>query len=196
MKALLLSLLLVCSQCFAIEWSGTAFFIDTQGDLATAAHCVKGAKYLAIKYNNIYYGATVIAVDTWHDVAIIRTNARSLSAYSLQSTYYPNENITVNGFPLPEQLGEYLHVYHGTVVSWNNDYIALRALSYGGDSGGPIIDGANKVIGVLTEGMPSQPTNSFARPINYVLILAIQAGLPINTSQGNGSDIVMLIGGN
>lgn len=184
-----LVLFLFSTGCFAMAWSGTAFFINNNGYLATAGHVVKGATYLIVVYKGNYYPATVVAADYDKDVAIVHINTTNTSL-ALQPNYKDYELVFVVGYPKPDELGTSLKVQAGYIYSITDD-LSMNTYSCGGDSGGAIVNSNNEVVGILVAGYNMTDDCSYRSIgvlVNDLIYLAIKSGVNINIVNNNNSN--------
>jgi Trypsin-like peptidase domain len=131
---------------------GTAFFINNKGYMATAYHVVKNSKDLRVLYKGKLYKASIIAVDTRNDIAIIKTNLKCKYYLSLTSRIKENEPIVTLGFPQPDYYGTNLKESIGTVTTSYFNIIKNHSKTCPGHSGSPIIDNYGNAVGISTQG--------------------------------------------
>jgi len=169
------------------EGSGTGFVVAPNGILATCAHVVEGAKRMEVNLGGQSYPATVIAVDSKADVALIRINANGLNALPLgdSESVQLAESVRAIGYPLSDVLGTDVKVTTGTVAGIVQDKqrgkrIQIDASINPGNSGGPVVNSAGQVIGVASSKLSGSSVTSvgFASPINDLRTLAATANMP------------------
>lgn len=173
----MLMLLFVSKASLAGAWLCTAFYINGDGYLATASHCVKNAAKMEIMgIDKKVKKAKLVAVDYDNDVAIIKVDGKSPDYYNIG--LYPNADsrIYILGYPLPEIRGFNLKSKDGYIL---NDYgTAYRAAggTCEGNSGGPVVNSSNQVIGVLVAGYGSSPCAYYVEieKIQNVIALAVK----------------------
>src|SRR4029077_2977742 len=91
----LLSISIVAAK--PVAWTGSAFFINNSGYLATAAHCVQDEKTLQnvplflVFYKGAPYVAKIVAKDVVNDVAIVHINKTDTPYLSFNKSSYDNE---------------------------------------------------------------------------------------------------------
>ena len=172
------------------EALGTGWLFDNHGDFVTNAHVVAGALTVRLTDRAAHtHVAVVLGTDAALDIAVLR------SSDGFAGTPLPVETRPVTSVPVPvvdvassratghddittaslTGTGEDVPLEPGEVQPGSNapsvyhDMLALAgAKVYQGNSGGPVLDGAGRVVGILTLASPSQPT-SFAIPIASVL---------------------------
>jgi hypothetical protein len=80
-------------------FAGTGFFVQDQVIL-TAYHVIKGFKVLSVLYHGKWYPASVINTDSRHDLALLRINTGSFTAYAAITRVYDKEVVTLKGYDL------------------------------------------------------------------------------------------------
>lgn len=163
--------------------SGSGFFINKQGALATAAHVVGKRTHFVIKIGKKYIPARVLAVDYFHDVAILTTDRAPEGYFKLRtSSQYPIP-VTLYGFPMPDVYGYGLHQASGTgnIRRYpTTTYVASNAYMCEGVSGGPIVVPDGTVIGVETRSWGAPCSDMSEGPvISYIVDLAVSRGVDI-----------------
>jgi S1-C subfamily serine protease len=169
---------------FKQQGTGTAFVVTADGFLVTCAHVVDGAKTIEVLLGGLKYPAVVVSSDRIHDVAVIRINAQNLTPVPLtdSNTVQLGQSVRALGYPLSDVLGNNLKVTAGSVSGLNQDQdsrvFQIDAAINPGNSGGPIVNEMGEVIGVASAKLagPTVSTVGFARPINDVKTLPLQAG--------------------
>ena len=170
------------------ESSGTGFVIAPNGIIATCAHVVEGAKRMEVNLGGQSYPATVIAVDSKADVALIRIDATALPSLQLgdSETVQLAESVRAIGYPLSDVLGTDVKVTTGTVAGIVQDKqrgkrIQIDASINPGNSGGPVVNSAGQVIGVASSKLSGSSVTSvgFASPINELRKLAATTNMQI-----------------
>jgi S1-C subfamily serine protease len=146
------------------EVLGSGFFVDAQGDILTADHVVQGAKRVFV---TLYGGQTLRAhvdgEDQGDDLALVHVDLprdAGVSALSLRAAPpEPGEPVVVIGNPL----GYVDTVTAGVVSGVGGDSRDLTGLDGhmirgtvqtdapvdSGNSGGPLLDAAGRVLGVI-----------------------------------------------
>lgn len=176
-NSFLLSLLLTSSTPDHRGYSCSAFIINSDGYMATAGHCV-GAKLLSIEYKKTFYNARLIALDSLNDIAIIKADLPRPEHYKINVTTYITEQVTLIGFPIPDYLGYYPHHSRGFVSGHEFGALSYNLLSWHGDSGAPVINNNNQVVGMLNGGLDSPEYNhlgsidSYGTPMQALVDLA------------------------
>ncbi len=148
------------------ESEGTGFFIDGQGDIATAYHVFDNYSQIFVS-NNIgqTFVASVKSVDPKNDLAILHINVLNspypnLSTQKLQS----NQNAYTFGYPLGtnnltlsngifknystlDKIDPQFPLMPGQEANQQLGQVALKTQE--GNSGGPVFDGSGNVLGIV-----------------------------------------------
>jgi S1-C subfamily serine protease len=147
------------------EHYGTAFFLAHVG-LVTAAHCVGGLTEVDVLHPSRHttkFTAKVLHVDEHRDVAILDPSAiPSTEFYELESASKPvvvTDAVTAVGYP-DWGLGERLNIRSGEVSSLTARFgvgiIEVTQQLMQGMSGGPILNTAGEVVGIIHKGGPAE----------------------------------------
>ncbi len=139
---------------------GTGFFIDTQGDIATNAHVVNGAKTVSVTLSNRTFTGQVIGTDELDDLAVVRIHtAENISPLRLGTakTLQPGDLVVAIGNPfqltssvssgIVSGLNRSMPTQTGRVMS---GLVQTDAALNPGNSGGPLLDASGEVIGINT----------------------------------------------
>jgi S1-C subfamily serine protease len=174
----------------SVEGVGSGVIYSTDGLVLTAAHVVEGATSLGVTLvDGRELAATVVAMDTELDLAILRVNGGDLTAAALGSS--AELEIGQALVAIGSALGTYdgsvtFGVLSGTdrsVTVGNGTRTGLTmtgllqtdAAINEGDSGGPLLDMRGRVVGIITAGSGSAQGLGFAVPIDAAAELIAQA---------------------
>jgi hypothetical protein len=174
------------------QGSGSAFCIHPSGWFLTNAHVAQGELTLVLNPSlktEKSYSARVVRSDPDLDLALLRVEGvKGLPALALGSDEGLEElaEVVAFGFPFGTALRA-VSVNSGSITSLRHkdgrlDRIQLDVVLNPGNSGGPVLDGAGKVIGVVESGIvvsggttprgvrpPGAPTGvNFAIPVSLV----------------------------
>lgn len=137
------------------SFSGSGFAVDDR-HILTNAHVIDGARTIRVKSDRMTADAELVFTDPRNDVALLRIErdigARARFRSDLRIDL--GEDIVVLGFPLSGLLGTGPQASGGNVSSLcgvGNDSSVLQftAPIASGNSGGPILDMAGHVIGLV-----------------------------------------------
>lgn len=172
------------------EALGTAWLFDDKGDFVTNAHVVTGSLTVRITDRSAHtMVATVLASDNANDIAVLRVvggfDGQALPVRTAALSELPepvvdcassrataHDDITVasltkRGQDVPLEPGE-VPAGAGTPSVYHDMLTLTGARVYQGNSGGPVLDAAGQVVGILTLASPDHP-ESFAIPVQRVL---------------------------
>ncbi len=138
--------------------SGTGFLVSTNGDFLTNSHVVSGCSSVSIDGVT----ATIVAEDEAFDLALLRiTPAPEASpAKFSEKPARLNSDVTVIGYPLLGLLGG-INVTRGSVASLkglagDGVQMQISAPVQPGNSGGPVVNAAGHVVGVVVSKLDAQ----------------------------------------
>jgi putative serine protease PepD len=168
---------------------GSGFVYDTDGHVITDQHVVAGAQSVKVMFwNGKSYNATVVGSDASTDLAVLKVDAPAsvLSPISLgdSSRVQVGDGVVAIGSPFGlEQsvTAGIVSALHREINSPNgftiDDSIQTDAAINHGNSGGPLLNGDGKVIGVTAQIESDSGGNDgvgFAIPSNIVKSIVAQ----------------------
>jgi S1-C subfamily serine protease len=164
---------------YADKILGSAFFVDVSGLLITNYHVISSEvdpKYEG--YSRMYirlgdsssarYPARVIGWDKAMDLALIKTEYRPTFVFSVVDRVIPRVGDTVLAIGSPGGLEK--TVTSGIVSALSRrflqigDVIQIDAAVNHGNSGGPVVDGAGRLVGIVFAGIEQYQGLNFAVP--------------------------------
>lgn len=158
--------------------SGSAFFINEQGDLLTNAHVVDQAKALWIQIPSLgkrIIQVEVVGVSPERDVALIRVVPEDLKFIRKQlgriphlslgdsDLVYRSDEVLALGYPLGQQS---LKSTTGVISGREQQFIQMSAPINPGNSGGPLLNINGEVVGINTAGITEAQNIGYIIPIN------------------------------
>jgi serine protease Do len=163
--------------------SGSAFFINDQGDLITNAHVINQAKAIWIQVPSL--GKRVIDVDLVgmspdRDIALLRVkpaDAAMIKQALGTIPYLPlgnsdmvrrSDEALALGYPLGQQS---LKSTTGVISGREQHMIQTSAPINPGSSGGPLINNLGEVIGINSAGFTEAQNVGYAIPINDLKLI-------------------------
>lgn len=124
-------------------------FIDDTGDILTARHCVDGFDEFEVQtFDRRKYVAVVVATSTSHDLALIHIDRRRTSFFVIADSATRGQKVFVLGSPL----GITDTLSTGIIARIDGDVTLLDCSALPGNSGGPVFDEDQKLVGILNAG--------------------------------------------
>ncbi|TKB56135.1 S1 family peptidase [Ferrimonas aestuarii] len=158
--------------------SGTGFFIDKQGSVATAAHVVDECLAIEIAYEGKTYAATLKEKSNLLDLAVISSDIPNTDHANITESYKPNlgKPVFVTGFPLSGILSDYPSLTVGNVSSYGGlkgakGQFQFTAPIQPGNSGGAVVDYQGHLVGIvsssLNQSMMLEKAGTTAQNVNF-----------------------------
>ncbi len=161
--------------------TGTGFVVDTVGSVITNYHVVQacgGVSFLLI--GNASSQATVLASDPVNDLALLRLSDHPKSAAVFQEPekLRPGDDIIVFGYPLVGQLASAGNLTRGSVTAMSGlrddtRYFQMSAPIQLGNSGGPVLNPAGRLTGIVTYKLNAarelKTTGDISQNVNFAL---------------------------
>jgi hypothetical protein len=177
---------------------GSGFLVSADGEIVTNYHVIKEAHSAIVKLSNgaFFPVSGVLATDTSKDLAIIKVNGKNLPFLALADigNLHVGDHVVAIGSPL----GLEGTVSDGIVSAIrdveNKKWIQTTAPVSHGNSGGPLLDMNNHVVGVITWGVNLElgQNLNFAAPCDEVtklLITARQQVKPLTSVSSTGDGL-------
>src|SRR5579864_1408888 len=138
--------------------SGTGIVIDTRGHVVTNEHVIRTCPQLRIvDAGNQTYAATITAKDAANDLALLTAEHHWGESASFRDgqEIRPGDAVVATGYPLTGLLGSGMSVTTGSLTSLtgprdDSRMMQMSAPIQPGNSGGPLLDGAGHVVGVVS----------------------------------------------
>lgn len=154
---------------------GTGFFVNSS-IILTNHHVVKDCKNIEIIHKNYNTKAEIVAGDSRNDLAILRAskeNANSLRFRDGKGIRI-GEEIIVLGYPLGKLLGSNIKITTGDVSSLNGlvddtTNMQITAPVQPGNSGGPLLDTAGNIVGVIYSRIDKTLTGRSVQNVNLAI---------------------------
>ena len=167
--------------------TGTGFVISSGGYFLTCAHVVEDGHTIKIHLGDITYSAKLICVDTENDIALLKLDGADFRALAFAQTLpRMGDKVFTLGFPNPDLQGAAPKYTDGVISSLSGIMDDVRTMQItvpvqGGNSGGPLVDAAGNVLGLVVAQLNAAtifeytgdiPQNvNFAVKMNYALPL-------------------------
>lgn len=183
------------------EAAGTGLVLTSDGEVLTNNHVIDGSTKLRVVVVSTgkTYTAKVIGDVPTKDIALIQLqNASGLQTANLGDSSTVNVGDSVTGVGnaggvggTPSAAAGKVTALHKTITASDengssaeklHDVIVTNAPIQPGDSGGPLYNSANEVIGIDTAASTSARVAGFAIPINDAMALVKQIRTGVETS--------------
>jgi S1-C subfamily serine protease len=168
--------------------SGSGFVISEKGYIATNYHVVEGCTAIKLDDEKL----KTIAVDKTNDLAILQSK-KSFREYAHISKSSPklSDRVIVYGYPLVSLLGENLSATSGEISSlsgFKGDYsqFTISAPIQPGNSGGPIVNENNEVVGVVVSTLDNVALASEKGIVTQNVNFGIRVSLLLNILSAYG----------
>lgn len=135
--------------------TGTGFFVSRQGHVVTNSHVLADCKTIKTIYNGKQYKLALLKNDKPKDLALLRMRPAPPDAFKLRKDpAKPGEKVVVTGFPGDNAMKSKAKTTSGQVKEIAPSENApgrfyITAQVRPGNSGGPLLDAAGNVIGVV-----------------------------------------------
>ena len=168
--------------------TGSGVVIIDRGVILTSLHVVAGATRVRVEFEDgLESDATILSTQPEHDLAVLQASKipDDLRAATLRSAKHlvEGEHVTAVGFPF----GIGPSVSHGVISGLKRQYqspdgarrlsnlIQFDAAANPGSSGGPLVNAAGEVVGIVTAILSTSEKGSFS---------GISFAVPIETAAG------------
>jgi S1-C subfamily serine protease len=165
-----------------LEASGSGFFVSSNGCLVTNHHVVKGARRVMVKAGELTLPATVVRVDVTNDLALVKVTGLFRPLRVSTNEVQLGDPVFTIGFPDIDLQGTQPKYTAGTISSLSGirddptEY-QISVQVQPGNSGGPLVDKAGKVAGVIVARLNDfaalRSMGSLPQNVNY----AVKGGL-------------------
>lgn len=164
--------------------TGSGFFIDDMGMIATSYHVIDGANSISVKLDNggIYEVTSIVDFNEVLDIAVIDINLEGNDYFEFcQNPARTGETVYAIGASLGFLEGSFSN---GVVSSADRrvgiiDCVQSTAATSPGNSGGPLVNTYGEVIGINAFGYDGENTN-FAVKISLLDTLAMDKNWTIS----------------
>tara|TARA_B100000575_G_C23143146_1_gene665918 strand:- start:3409 stop:4815 length:1407 start_codon:yes stop_codon:yes gene_type:complete len=150
---------------------GAGFFFKKNGYILTAAHVIVSSAEIWIKIPNRgqkNFKAKIVGIYPAFDLAILKIigfNNKYYLELGNSDKLHLRDKVYTIGYP---NNPKYPIVTSGTISGTREDYIQTDTPVNPGNSGGPLLDSNNKVVGVTSAVIKKSENSSLIVPINIV----------------------------
>ncbi len=167
--------------------TGTGFLFSSSNYVITSYHVVHGAKSIKVRsVNGEKITATIAVKDTDHDIAILKlskspTLRQNIITLGDSSSVKTGDRVFTYGFPLVDLLGNqeprYSEGFVNSLSGIANDprLFQISIPIQPGNSGGPIFNKKEKLIGIATSSIDSEKTQKVFGAIPQNVNFAIKS---------------------
>jgi S1-C subfamily serine protease len=172
--------------------SGTGFFVSSSGYILTNAHVVDGCKQAQITRDaQAPIPARVSARDVVNDLALLQTSATPQTIASLRAGAKVGESVAVFGFPLPGLLASSGNFTLGNITATaglldDSRMLQISAPVQPGNSGGPVLDNAGNVVGVVVAKLDALKYAAANKDVAQNINFSIKTAIAVNFLESNG----------
>ncbi len=174
-------------ELFEPKSNGSGFVVGRDGEIVTNHHVVDGCARVTVSRAGESRDAGVRAMDADDDLALLQAPlaAGTAATFSRSPRARLGEAVTVAGYPLQWTLSNRLNVTSGNVsalagVGGNVKRLQITAPVQPGNSGGPLLDAAGNVIGVVVSGLNAvriaEQTGDIPQNVNFAIKGALVRG--------------------
>ena len=163
------------------SFSGTAFFVSSEGKALTNAHVVQACRQISVNKDGRSSAAKLVASDERNDLALLETNVNPIQAAKWRLRVRLGEEIVVYGFPLTRMLASTGNVATGNItalagVADDSRFFQISAPVQPGNSGGPLLDRNGVVVAKLNALRVAAATGDIPQNINFAIKGSVVAG--------------------
>lgn len=142
-------------------WTGSGFFLDEKGTIVTSDHVVAGAQdvYALADGEERWQEARLVGTDECSDIAVLDIDGEGYPYLGWhRGKVEPSLEVHAAGYPAGEPFlsneGEVLAVDSKgpQFSSYIDSPLEHNAITEPGSSGGPVVDGSGRVVGVTRGG--------------------------------------------
>ena len=162
---------------------GSGFFINPNV-IVTCSHVVNKSKTIYITVpmlSDIKYKAKIIFFCDKLDIALLETLEYKSKLYlniDISNNILLQDSVIVIGFPLGSDKQK---ITKGIVSGMERGLIQIDSAINSGNSGGPLINSNNKVIGIITSKIENASNIGYCIPISYIKIF-VRKNKPLDDS--------------
>ncbi|WP_442579128.1 S1C family serine protease [Mesorhizobium sp. ASY16-5R] len=159
--------------------SGTGFYINVDGWLVTNAHVVEGCARVGVAGRG---DAVEWKADRQNDLAVVHSVGPSVSIVPLRrAPARLGEDIAALGFPLSTVLSSSIKITTGNInallgIADDSRFLQVSAPVQPGNSGGPLVDRAGALVGVVS-GVLNSPSGAEGSPAPQNVNFAIRSSV-------------------
>ncbi len=137
--------------------SGTGFFVTHDGHVLTNNHVIQGCDKISVHGDGMSTGATLVAQDSEHDLALLKAAFTSPNMAYFNSMRQPvkaKDPVVIIGYPGESWRGNDPIIRTSSIIDMKGPtgeekWLQFKDSVEHGNSGGPLLDSAGNVVGVI-----------------------------------------------
>ena len=155
--------------------SGTGFVADPAGYILTNAHVVEGATSVTVVLDGGFRTTgKVVARDPERDIALVKIDRGQQPILRFATGVRIGEEVIALGYPFATAGLENMTISTGVVSALQSfggiNYVQTDAAINFGNSGGPLLDMAGRVVGMNTFGISKDVAEGLSFAIHYAVL--------------------------
>lgn len=171
---------------------GTGFFVSPEGHLITNAHVVEGCNAPKVTTGlATRVAARVLDRDALNDLALIKGDLKPAAPASLRAGVKIGEAIATFGYPLVGLLSSRGNFTMGNIsaitgIGDDSRFLQITAPVQQGSSGGPMLDQAGNVVGVVVGKLDALEIAAATKDVPQNVNFALKTSMLMNFLDANG----------
>jgi S1-C subfamily serine protease len=171
--------------------SGSGFFVSKAGHVVTNAHVVQDCSAISVRPDGaVGVPAQVLARDVINDLAVLKIAGPAERTLPVRPSVRLGEGIAAFGFPHSDLLATAGNFTLGNVTALaglkdDSRYLQISAPVQPGNSGGPLLDGAGNVVGVVSAKLDAIKMASERGDLPQNINFAVKASLAASFLDAN-----------
>jgi S1-C subfamily serine protease len=161
--------------------TGTAFFVNKQGNIVSNLHVVQECNGIEVRNASFKAKAQLLFTDNVNDLALLIADTvppLSVGYFRAGKEVRVGDDIITIGYPLTSVLGESAKVTKGNISSLtgianDSSMLQISAPIQPGSSGGPLLDNSGNIVGIvsakLSELAMLKATGSLPQNVNFAI---------------------------
>jgi TPR repeat protein/S1-C subfamily serine protease len=175
----------------AVESTGSGFFVSTEGHFVTNHHVVADAVRIRVQTAGGILPAVVVRADVTNDLAILKVQGEFKALSVCGSRGLKLARVSTLGYPNPGLQGEAGKYSSGEVAALSGPgddprFLQISVPIQPGNSGGPLVDSAGCVVGVVVSQLDKvatlRLTGNLPENVNYAvkgtILLGVMESVP------------------
>lgn len=166
--------------------TGTGFYVSEEGQLVTNAHVVDKCETIIVRYaQDLPRKGRILSRDTINDLALLATDHPAPAVAAFRPGVRMGEYAAVFGYPLTGILTSSGNFTQGSVTALaglgdDTRMLQISAPVQPGNSGGPLLDEAGHVVGVVVSKLNAlkvaAATDDLAQNVNFAIKTSVVQG--------------------